>query len=165
MEAIRQLTRIGGSRAVKALCAALTYKDAALRKEAADALAQLRDAAAVGALTSALSDSHPTVREAAIKALEAMDTKDAVGALRKALSDSELSLRRRAALALSNIGEVRTLRYALRGGGRERETVQHALTVIPVEQVAQVLADLFRAVTLNEQSLLDTVFRAHGDSP
>ncbi|MCS6861644.1 MAG: HEAT repeat domain-containing protein [Abditibacteriales bacterium] len=187
VEAIRQLTRIGGPRAVRALCAALTYKDAALRKEAADALAQLQDAAAVGALSAALSDSHPTVREAVIKALEAIGTKSAAGdvdrewysvghgwtleaigtrsaagALRRALSDAEPSLRRRAALALANIGDVQTLRYALRGSEREREAVQHALTLMPVEQVAQVLADLFRAVNQHEQSLLDAVFRALG---
>ncbi len=117
---------------------------------------------AVWVLKSALSDSDSTVREAVIKALEAIGTKGAMSALRKALSDEEPSLRWRAALALSNIGEVRTLQYALRGGGREREAVQHALTVMPVEQAAQVLADLFRAVTLNEQPLLDAVFRSLG---
>ncbi len=47
VEAIRQLTRIGGSRAVKALCAALSYKDAALRKEAAKGLGVLKDATTV----------------------------------------------------------------------------------------------------------------------
>lgn len=179
VEAIRQMTRIGGARVVKALCAALTYKDAALRKEAADALAQLRDEAAVSALVIALSDSHPTVREAVIKALEAIGTRPdsrerqgagheavikalAANALREALSDAELSLRRRAALALANIGAVETLRYALRGSEREREAVQYVLPLIPVEQVAQILADLLRALTMHEPPLLDIVFRAIG---
>ncbi len=165
IDAIRQLTHIGGSRAVKALCAALDYNEPALRKAAANGLAALKDATAVRALESALSDDEFSVRDAVIEALESIGSTNAIKVLRKALSDAEQSIRLKAATSLANIGTpsaLQTLGYALQDNALAQEAVTQALLTTSVEQSLQVLAGLMCDRRQRAQQILVSVFQTLG---
>jgi HEAT repeat protein len=85
---------------VQGLIKALSYRDAAIRTQAADALAPLRDPMAVDPLVALLDDGDVNVRRAAIRALAARGGIRVVEPLVKALGDSDPEARNAAAQAI-----------------------------------------------------------------
>ena len=92
--------------AVTGLVGALSDREPAVRRAAANALASARQAGSVSGLAAALKDPDDSVRDRAARALGAIgpDAKPAVSALMTALTDASAEVRTAAARALGNIG-------------------------------------------------------------
>jgi hypothetical protein len=100
----------GDTRAVEALCAALSDADGSVREKAATALARLGDARAVEALYAALSDADRSVREKAAIALARLGDARAMEPLIAILQqDEHLSVKESAAEALGRLGDLRAV--------------------------------------------------------
>jgi HEAT repeat protein len=96
-------------RAVSALIAALSDREAGVREQVAWALGAINDSSAVPSLVAALKDSDPRVRRQAAWALGAIDDRRAVDGLLHALTDQSSGVREQAAWALGAIGDSRAL--------------------------------------------------------
>jgi len=94
---IRQME---AKRDAQGLIKALTFKDAAIRIAAAEALAPMKDPQAVEPLVGLLKDDHPGVRLAAVAALSARGGFRVVEPLVSALDDSNADVRATAETAV-----------------------------------------------------------------
>ncbi len=94
------IQQLASKRDVQGLIKALSFKDAAIRTAAADALAPLKDSIAVEPLVALLSDSDDNVRRAAIRALAARGGNRVVEPLVAALDDRDAEARSAAAVAV-----------------------------------------------------------------
>ncbi|NSW54081.1 MAG: HEAT repeat domain-containing protein [Anaerolineae bacterium] len=99
------IARLAQQGDVEKLIEALSYeKDAAVRADAAAALAELDDNNAIEPLTGALADPEPTVRAAAIAALAQLQGSAAAREIVPMLKDDDAGVRQRAAEALTGLG-------------------------------------------------------------
>lgn len=94
------IPQLEAKRDAQGLIKALTFKDAAIRLAAANALAPLRDPLAVEPLTGLLRDDNPGVRRAAVAALAARGGFRVVEPLVSALEDLDADVRATAATAV-----------------------------------------------------------------
>ena len=94
---IRQME---AKRDTQGLIKALAFKDAAIRKAAAEALAPMKDPTAVEPLAGLLKDENPGVRRAAVAALAARGGFRVVEPLVGALQDLDVDVRATAATAV-----------------------------------------------------------------
>jgi HEAT repeat protein len=92
--------QLEAKRDVQGLIKALAFKDAAIRRAAAEALAPLKDPAAVEPLTALLDDESAGVRRAAVAALAARGGFRVVEPLVRALQDGDPETRSIAAVAV-----------------------------------------------------------------
>lgn len=94
------IPQMEAKRDAQGLIKALSFKDAAIRMAAAQALAPLRDPLAVEPLTGLLRDDNPGVRRAAVAALAARGGFRVVEPLVSALEDRDADVRATAATAV-----------------------------------------------------------------
>ena len=94
------IPQMEAKRDAQGLIKALSFKDAAIRLAAAQALAPLRDPLAVEPLTALLGDESPGVRRAAVAALSARGGFRVVEPLVSALEDRDPDVRATAATAV-----------------------------------------------------------------
>lgn len=94
-----------GNLATPGLLHFLADGERAERRQAAEALGDIKDAVAVSGLIQALSDPEPEVREFAARSLGAIAEGRAAVPLRRALADSDSEVRAKAAWALVELGE------------------------------------------------------------
>ncbi len=111
--AVDILTRLG-SPAVPPLIRALQDEDGWVRREAAQALGEIKDARAVPPLIRALQDEDEGVREAAAEALGKIGDAQAVPTLIQALQDKNEEVRKAAAEALGKIGDAQAVPTLIR---------------------------------------------------
>jgi len=103
------LGRIGSSRGVEPLIAALSDKSVRVREKSAYALGELADERAVEALLGLLEDKETPVRANAVFALGQIGSKQGTEGLIRALCDSEVLVRNHAASALGFTDDDRAL--------------------------------------------------------
>lgn len=94
------IAQLEAKRDVQGLIKALLFKDPAVRRAAAEALAPLRHPSAVGPLIAAIKDDNPAVRKACVAALAARGGNRVVEPLVVALGDRDPSVRSAAAAAV-----------------------------------------------------------------
>ncbi len=94
------IAQLEARRDAQGLIKALAFKDPAIRKAAADALAPLKDPDAVGPLAALLDDGTADVRRAAVAALAARGGFRVVEPLVRALGDGDAEVRAVAATAV-----------------------------------------------------------------
>ncbi len=94
------ISAMQSKRDAQGLIKALTYKDAAIRQAAAEALAPFKDPLAVDSLAVALADVNPGVRKASVAALAARGGFRVVEPLVNALQDHDPEVRAAAASAV-----------------------------------------------------------------
>jgi len=87
------IDQLEARRDVQGLIKALAWKDAPVRRAAAEALGALRDPAAVDALTGLLADDNQGVRRAAVAALVARGGQRVVEPLVRAMADPDAQVR------------------------------------------------------------------------
>ncbi|MGZ6268406.1 MAG: HEAT repeat domain-containing protein, partial [Candidatus Limnocylindrales bacterium] len=83
-------------RDVQGLIKALSYKDPAVRRAAADALGPLKDPIAVEPLAAGLRDEDPRVRRSCVEALAIRGGLRVIDPLVAALADADADVRARA---------------------------------------------------------------------
>jgi len=103
------------AKAPPALVEALKSPEAAVRRNAAEALGGIRDKVAVAPLTALLRDEETTVRERAAYALGRLRDTGATEALIAAMKDPERSVRKHVVIALGEIKDPRALDTLLAG--------------------------------------------------
>jgi HEAT repeat protein len=94
------IQQMAAKRDVQGLIKALSFKDAAIRTAAADALAPIKDPLAVEPLVGLLADDDANVRRAAIRALAARGGSHVVEPLVASLDDRDAEARNAAAQAV-----------------------------------------------------------------
>jgi HEAT repeat protein len=87
------IDQLEARRDVQGLIKALAWRDAPVRRAAAEALGALRDPSAVDALTALLADENPGVRRAVVGALAARGGQRVVEPLVRALADTDGQVR------------------------------------------------------------------------
>jgi HEAT repeat protein len=102
--AIEAVSETGDRRALQPLIDALSHPDKWVRRKAAYALRHYGEPSAVNALLSALGDKDPRVREAAAGTLGQIGDERATGSLVRLLTHRELDVRRTAVTALGRVG-------------------------------------------------------------
>jgi HEAT repeat protein len=112
-----------GTAAVQALAEALASRDAARRRQAADALASLRSGEALAPLLRALKDHDPQVQNSAARALANIGF-PAVQGLVDALGSPDASVQREAARALGEIRDPRSVPALVETITRNRSTTE-----------------------------------------
>lgn len=122
--AARALGRIGDSRAVEPLIAALTDENSSVRRHAASALGHIGDTVAVEPLISALEDADSNVRLSAVTALGSIGDARAVDPLIFGLKDKKYYVRRNAAIALGEIGNPRAVKPLISALTMKDESMQ-----------------------------------------
>lgn len=110
------LGRIADPRAVDPLIVALEDVDPAVREAAAQALGEIHSSRAVEPLSKVLSDGRSAVRKHALSALGKIGDVKAVERLIEVVADmdEDLDVRETAADALAEVGDISTIRCALR---------------------------------------------------
>lgn len=143
-DAATRLGRLGDTRAVPSLAAALDADDADLRAAAAGALGRLGDERATGPLVGLLADrarsGTTTVSEVAKKALETLGAGDLVAAFRRALEGDGRPLRRRVGGRATHVAKA--LLAVLEGS--DLHVAEEAGKVLGWLGVMSVLAELRR---------------------
>ena len=139
--------QLEAKRDTQGLIKALTFKDAAIRRAAAEALAPMKDPTAVEPLVSLLKDENPGVRRAAVAALAARGgfrvVEPLVGALddfdvdvrstaatavyRRLMTDADAEARRATAAALGRIRDPNAVEPLVKGVMDSDETVRVAV--------------------------------------
>lgn len=94
-----------GKPAVETLIVALKNENPFVRRNAAEALGEIKDASAVKPLIDALKDNDLIVRRNAAKALGKIKDSSAEESLTSALKDESPAVRRNAAIALREMGK------------------------------------------------------------
>jgi HEAT repeat protein len=94
-----------GKPAVEPLIVALKNENPFVRRNAAEALGEIKDASAVKPLINALKDNDLIVRRNAAKALGKIKDSSAEESLTSALKDESPAVRRNAAIALREMGK------------------------------------------------------------
>ncbi len=94
-----------GKPAVETLIVALKNENPFVRRNAAEALGEIKDASAVKPLINALKDNDLIVRRNAAKALGKIKDSSAEESLTSALKDESPAVRRNAAIALREMGK------------------------------------------------------------
>jgi len=185
--AIEALGRIGDSRAVEPLIAALKDEDVNVRWPAARALGEIKDTRAIKPLIAALKDWHSNVRKAAAKALVKIGT-PAVELLIAALRDEDERVRQAAAEALDHLGwkpardENAAWYWATKGKWNAcvdigAPAVQPLITSLRTNDpymrrdVAQALVRLYQKAGISQEdreqilAVRDRLIRIHDDQP
>ena len=94
-----------GKPAVEPLIVALKNENPFVRRNAAEALGEIKDSSAVKPLINALNDNDLIVRRNAAKALGKIKDSSAEESLTSALKDESPAVRRNAAIALRDMGK------------------------------------------------------------
>jgi HEAT repeat protein len=106
-QAIPALGLLGDKRACSSLLKAIKHQDAAIRREAAKALIQLKCEEVEPKLIEALNDSDPLMRSFAVKALGEIQSKEAIPGLIQLLEDSDVLVQSSICKALEKFeGEI-----------------------------------------------------------
>jgi HEAT repeat protein len=109
-DAVYALWNLGGEGAVEALEEAAERRPA-VRKEALEALADLRGEAAVPVLTQHLSDPEERVRNAVVESLGEIGGESVIPELIRAADDADIYVAKKAIRSLGQIGGERAVRY------------------------------------------------------
>ena len=144
------IDQLEARRDVQGLIKALAWKDAPVRRAAAEALGALRDPAAVDALSGLLSDENSGVRRAAVGGLVARGGQRVVDPLVRALADPDAQVRSIAENAL----------YKRLMGDTDAETRRTTATALGRLRTPESVAPLLLAIRDADESVRTAAIKA-----